>query len=149
MVLCARRLGQPDSMQVVCYSYKKELVYLMGKRIATLFREAVRAIHPKTLKADLSRYSAHSLRVWACVLLDEAGMSPEFIMAHLCWMGNSFRMYLCGAGIIQDKHRDILQAASQEIIDLIARSSVNIPDLAGLTMVEADNTMREYIDDMD
>jgi hypothetical protein len=64
-------------------------------------------------------------------------------------MGNSFRMYLRDTGIIQDKHRNVLQAASQEIIDLIAGSSVNIPNLAGLTTVEADNTMGEYIDDID
>ena len=124
-------------------------MYLMGKRIAHLFREAVKAIHPKTSEAELQRYSAHSLRVWACVLLDEAGMSPEFIMARLRWMGNSFRMYLRDTGIIQDKHRNILRAASQEIIDLIAASSVNIPNLAGLTTVEVDNTMGDYIDDMD
>ena len=40
MVLQARRLGQPDLMPVACYSYKGQLVYLMGKRIATLFCEA-------------------------------------------------------------------------------------------------------------
>jgi hypothetical protein len=64
-------------------------------------------------------------------------------------MGNSFRMYLRDTGIIQDKHRDVLRAASQEIIDLIAGSSTNIPTLAGLTTVEVDNTMGDYIDDMD
>jgi hypothetical protein len=112
MVLRARRLGQPDDMPVACYSYKEKLVYLTGKRIANLFREAVKVIHPKTSKDDLSQYLAHSLRVWACVLLNEAGMSPEFIMASLRWMGDSFRMYLRDTGIIQDKHRDILRAAS-------------------------------------
>ena len=136
-------------MPVACYAYKGILMYLTGKRIAHLFREAVKAIHPTTLEAHLQWYSAHSLRVWACVLLDEAGMSPEFIMARLRWMGNSFRMYLRNTGIIQDKHRDILRAASQEIIDLIAGSSVKIPNLAGLTTVEVDNTMGNYIDDMD
>ena len=70
-------------------------------------------------------------------------------MARLHWMGNSFRMYLCNMGIIQDKHRDSLRAASQEVINLIAGSSVNIPDLVGLSIVEADNTMGDYIDDMD
>ena len=112
MVLRARRLGQSDNMPVACYSYKGKLVYLTGTRIANLFRESVKAIHPNTSKAKLSRYSAHSLRVWACVLLDEAGMSPEFIMARLRWMGNSFWMYLHDTGIIQNKHRDILRAAS-------------------------------------
>ena len=58
-------------------------------------------------------------------------------------------MYLRDTGIIQDKHRDVLQAASQEIIDLIAGSSTNIPTLAGLTTVEVDNTMGDYIDDKD
>ena len=70
-------------------------------------------------------------------------------MARLRWMGKSFRMYLHGTETIQDKHRDILRAASQEIVDLISRSSVNIPDLAGLSMVDFDNTMGDDIDDMD
>ena len=149
MVLRARRLGQPNSMPVACYSYKKKLVYLTGKCIAILFREALTAIHPKSLKANLSQYLAHLLRVWACVLLDKAGMSLEFIMSRLRWMGNSFRMYLRDTGIIQDEHRDIVRAASQEVIDLISGSSVNIPDLVGLSIVEADNTMGDYIDGMD
>jgi len=70
-------------------------------------------------------------------------------MACLRWMGNSFRMYLRDTGIIQDKHCDSLRAASQEVIDLIAGSLVNIPDLVGLSIVEADNTMGDYIDEMD
>ena len=64
-------------------------------------------------------------------------------------MGNSFRKYLCDTGIIQDKHWDILQAASQEVIDLIAGSLVNTPNLAGMSTVETDNTMGNYIDEMD
>ena len=70
-------------------------------------------------------------------------------MARLRWMGSSFRMYLRDTGIIQDKHRGILRAASQEVIDLIAGSSANIPDLAGLSTVDVDDTMGDYIDEMD
>jgi hypothetical protein len=70
-------------MPVLCHSYKNKHVYLTGKHIAVIFQEAAKAIHPKTLKADLSRYSAHLLRFWACVLLDEEGMSPEFIKSYL------------------------------------------------------------------
>jgi hypothetical protein len=136
-------------MPVACYSYKNKRVYLTGKRIAILFREAVNPSIQRRQKPTLSRYLAHSLRVWACDLLDEAGMSPESIMAHLRWMGNSFRMYLRDTGIIQDNHRDILRAASQKVIDLIAGSSVNTPNPAGMSTVEADNTMGNYIDDMD
>ena len=64
-------------------------------------------------------------------------------------MGNSFRVNLRDTGIIQDKHCDILQAVSQEVIDLIAGSSVNTPEPAGMSSVEADNTMGNYTDDMD
>ena len=124
-------------------------MYLTGKRIAHLFGKAVKAIHPTTSDAELQRNSAHSLQVWDCVLLDEACMSHEFIMACLRWMGNMFRMYLRDTGIIQDKHQDVLQAASQEIIDLIASSLVNIPNMAELTTVKADDTKGDYIDDID
>ena len=64
-------------------------------------------------------------------------------------MGNSFWMYLRNTGIIQEKHSDILQAASQEVINLIAGSSMNTPNPAGMSTVEADNTMGNYIDEMD
>ena len=47
------------------------------------------------------------------------------------------------------KLRDILRAVSQEFIDLIAGSSVTIPDLTGLSTVDVDNTMGDYIDDID
>ena len=117
----------------------------MGKCIAILFREAVKAIHPKTLKANLSWYLVHLLRVWACDLLDKAGISSEFIMSRLRWMGISFWMYLRDTGIIQDKHCDILRSATQEVIDLISRSLVNNPDLAGMSTVESDNTIENFI----
>jgi hypothetical protein len=58
-------------------------------------------------------------------------------------------MYLRNTGIFQIKHRDILRAASQEVIDQIAGSLVNTPNPAGMSTVEADNTMGTYIDDMD
>jgi hypothetical protein len=38
-------------------------------------------------KDELKRFSSHSGRVWALVLLDEAGMSPVFMTARLRWMG--------------------------------------------------------------
>jgi hypothetical protein len=126
-------------------------VYLTGKRVAALFREAVKTIDPNMSKIDLARYSAHSLRVCACVLLDESGMSPHFIMSRLRWMGNSFCMYLCDTDVIQDKLLNILQAALQEVIDLIgADNEALISELAsGLTNVNLDNEMGKYEDDMD
>jgi hypothetical protein len=80
MVMRARHLGQLDDMPVACYRTKKApLLYITGSRIATLLRKAVKKVRPSTSVDDIKKYSAHSLRVWTCVLLDEAGMSPSFI----------------------------------------------------------------------
>ena len=51
-------------------------------------------------------------------------------------------------GIIQDKHRDILRAESQEVTDLTAGSLANTHDLAGMWMLEKGTTLENYIDDM-
>ncbi len=66
-------------------------------------------------------------------------------------MGNSFRMYLRDTDVIQDKHLDILRAASQEVIDLIgADTDALLLEIAtGLSNIELDNEMGEYEDDMD
>jgi hypothetical protein len=129
-----------------------KLVYITGARISALFKEAVKAVNPTVLKTELARYSAHSIRVWACVLLDEAGMSPEFIMSRLRWAGNSFRMYLRDTEVIQNKHLDVLREALQAIIDLIEyneESSMLQLD-TGLSIVSIDDEMDDdYEDDMD
>jgi len=152
LVLRARSCDQPDDRPVACYMKKDKLVYITGTRISALFKEAVKVVNPTVSKADLARYSAHSIRVWACVLLDEAGMSPEFIMSRLRWMGNSFRMYLRDTEAIQNKHLDVLREASQAIIDLIEfneESSMSQID-TGLSVVSLDEDMDDdYEDDMD
>jgi hypothetical protein len=60
------------------------------------------------------------LRVWACVLLDEAEKSSDYIKKRLRWLGDSFRMYLRDTAIIQHQHVDALLLALQEAMDLIA-----------------------------
>jgi hypothetical protein len=108
LVLRACCLSRPDSMPVACYSKKDSLIYITGTRIAVLFRAAARAVRPTITKEDEQRYSAHLLQVWACVLLNEARKFPDSIKKRLCWMGDSFRMYLHGTRIIQDQHHEAL-----------------------------------------
>jgi hypothetical protein len=104
LVLRARCLLQPDSKPVACYLKKDALAYISGSRIAILFRAAARAVRPNISKEKEQRYSAHLLRVWACVLLDEAGKLPDYIKKYLRWMGNSFQIYLRDTRVIQDQH---------------------------------------------
>jgi hypothetical protein len=157
MVMRACCLAQPDAMPVTCYRTKKALLlFITGSRIATLLHKAVKKVQPSTLADDLQNYSTHSFRVWACVLLDKAGMSLSFIQKHLCWLGDSFKMYLRDTKAIQDKHLAALQSASSDVMALIrtplddvvrltaTMSNLNIPS----NIVE-DNQMGVYIDEID
>ncbi len=157
MVMRASRLGQPDDVRVACYRTKKApLLYITGSRIATLLREAVQKVRPSTSANDLKKYSAHSLRVWACVLLDEASMSPSFIQKCLRWLGDLFKMYLCDTKAIQDKHLSALQLASSNVmalictpLDDIVRLTTTMSDLNVPNDIVKGNQMGAYIDEMD
>ncbi len=157
MVMRAGHLGQLDDMPAACYRTKKApLLYIIGSRIATLLRKAEKKIQPSTSADDLKKYSAHSLRVWACVLLDEAGMSPSFIQKCFRWLGDLFKMYLRDTKAIQDKHLAALQSASFDVMALIGtppddiiRLTATMSDLNVPNNIVEDNQMGAYIDEMD
>ncbi len=157
MVMRARRLAQPDNMPVTCYRAKKvPLLFITGSRITTLLCQAVRKVRPSTSADDLKKYSTHSLRVWACVLLDEAGMSPSFIQKRLCWLGDLFKMYLRDTKAIQDKHLTALQSASSDVMALlrtppddVSRLTATMSNLNIPRNIVKDDQMGVYIDEMD
>jgi hypothetical protein len=151
LVLRARRLDQPDDMPLGVYRTKKgKSMYLTGNKIAELLRKAVQSVRPDTTSEDLKRYSAHSLRVWACVLLEEAGKPPNYIKKRLRWLGDSCRMYLQDTFAIQLQHVDALREASREVMDLISALPA---DVIALSISMTDGTtnpdMNEYADEMD
>jgi hypothetical protein len=156
MVVRARHLAQPDNMPVACYRTKKApLLFITGSRIATLLCEAVKKVQPSTSADDLKKYSAHSLRVWACVLLDKVGMSPSFIQKPLRWLGDLFKMYLRDTEAIQDKHLAALQLASSDIMALIrtplddvVHLTATMSDLNVPSDIVKDDQMGVYIDEM-
>ncbi len=157
MVMRASRLGQPDDMPVACYRTKKApLIYNTGSRIATLLCKAVKKVLPSTSANDLKKYSAYSRCVWACVLLDKAGMSSSFIQKCLRWLGDSFKMYLRDTKAIQDNHLAVLQLASSDVMALIGtppddivRLTATMSDLNVLNDIVEDDQMGAYIDKMD
>jgi hypothetical protein len=85
LVLRASQLNQPDDMPIVLYkTIKGKTIYLTGNKISELLRKAVKKVCPDTTPDKLKRYFAHSLWVWACVLLDEARKFPDYIKKRLC-----------------------------------------------------------------
>jgi len=113
-------------MLVACYLKKGAMAYITGSRIVLHSRAAARAVHPNISKDDEQQYSAHSMRVWACVLLDEAGKSLNYIKKRHCWMGDSFRMYLRDTHVIQDQHCKALRASSKEVMGLVSTLPADI-----------------------
>ena len=143
MVFRARRLGQPDNLPVAVYKQKNSFAYITGSRVTALLRKAVRLVYPDKSKEELNKFSAHSFRVWACVLLDEAGKSPDFIKKRLRWLGDSYRIYLRDTCAIQDQHREALASASLELMRIIQATP---EDVIELSTHPPDDSTGEYSD---
>jgi hypothetical protein len=150
LVLWAKRLNQLDDMPVAVYKTKKgKVIYLTGNKIAELLWKAIKEVRPDTTPDELKQYSAHSLRVLACVLLDKAGKLPDYMKKRLCWLVDSFRMYLRDTAIIQHQHVGALLAALQEVMDLIAALPTDIIALSTMTEGMDNPDMHKYADEMD
>jgi len=138
--LRAKNLGQSDSepmgVFVNRFGIKK---YLTGGKIAEVLRSIAKRVHPDWSAEELSRISSHSGRVWALVLLDEAGMSPAFMTSRLRWMGDSYKLYLRDTSILQHKHIDALKKESDEVMKLLGTNINVLPNV-----VPVDNDMGDY-----
>jgi hypothetical protein len=150
LVIRARRLNQPDDMPIMLYKTKNgKVIYLTGNKVAKLLRKTFQKVCPDTTPDKLKQYSAHSLMVRACVLLDEAGKSPDYIKKRLRWLGDSFRLYLRDTAIIQHQHVNKLLAALQEVMDLIDALPKDVIALSTMTEGMDNPDMNKYADKMD
>jgi hypothetical protein len=109
---------------------KGKSIYLTGNKIAELLPKVVKSVWPDTTSEELKQYSTHSLKVWNCVLLDEAGNPPNYIKKRLHWLGDYFRMYLQDTLAIQHQHAVALRKASREVMDLISALPMDVITLS-------------------
>ncbi len=113
--------------------------YLTANKIVEVLQSVAKACHPDLSRDEIMRFSSHSIRVWAVVLPDEAGMNPDFIKSQLCWMSDLYRLYLQDTAVFQTKHISALEQASNEFIMLFGKKCMTLPDI-----VPEDNTMGFY-----
>ncbi len=138
--LRSKRLGQTDSEPMGVFVNKfGSTKYLTGNKIQDVLQSIAKAVHPDLTEDEIKRFSSHSGRVWALVLLDEAGMAPAFMTSCLCWMGDSYKLYLHDTSILQHKHVDALSKESDEVMRLLGNNQDILPDI-----VPADDEMGEY-----
>ncbi len=82
--LQAKQLGQSDSQPMAVFVNKSNATkYLTGNKILDVLRSIARAVHLDLTEDELKKFSSHLGRVWALVLLDEAGMTPDFMKSRL------------------------------------------------------------------
>ena len=85
MVLENVRLQHNTKLPLAIFKAKDGTVqYLTHSKVKEIIRKAVKTVYPDISKKDLAMYSCHSIRVWACVCLDEVGMPQDFIKKGLC-----------------------------------------------------------------
>jgi hypothetical protein len=140
ILLRAKRLGQSDTQPMGVFANKHGIVkYLTGSKISEVLQSVAKACHPHLMRDVLMHFSSHSGRVWAIVILNKAGMLPDFIKSRLCWMGDSYRLYLRDTSILQQKHLKALERPSTEFTALFGENRMTLPDV-----VPVDNTMDSY-----
>ena len=136
-----RRLNHSLDLPLAVYAQRSgEVKYLTASKIAEIMRKAVRKIYPDMPDEEVKKFSAHSTRVWACVLLDEAGMSPDFIKKRLRWLGESYRVYLRDTKKINQQHKEALQESAQAVMDLYEADLDN----SLIDVTDDDREIREY-----
>jgi hypothetical protein len=113
--------------------------YLTASKIAEVLQSFAKICHPDLTRDEIMRFTSHSIRVWAVVLLDEAGMNADFIKSRLRWMGDSYRSYLRDTAVLQTKHVSALKSSSNDFIKLFGENRVTLPDI-----VPVDDTMGPY-----
>ena len=138
--LRAKRLGQSDDQPMGVFVNHQGIVrYLTANKIAEVLQSVAKTCHPDLTRDEIMCFSSHSIRVWAVVLLDEAGMNPDFIKSRLRWMGDSYRLYLRDTAILQSKHITALERSSNDFLALFGENRTVLPDI-----VPVDDAMGSY-----
>jgi len=110
IVARAQFLGKTDPLDPLCVykDDKGEVKYLTGTDVTAYFRDIMRTVMPNISDEELKLISTHSIRVYACVLLHEAGKDGPYIKIRLRWLSNCFEVYLRNTDTIMFQHMDAL-----------------------------------------
>ena len=87
---------------------KNKISYIDDTHISSLLQEAAKSVYSITKHEELKRFTSHSIRVGACVLLHTQNISTEDIKFRLRWRSDSFRMYLRNVVQLAEKHKNAI-----------------------------------------
>ena len=104
----------PDQTIAVFIDSKKGIkkkCFIDNVHISSILQEAASKVYNITSKEEIARFTSHSIRVGACVLLHGLNQSSEDIKFRLRWRSDSFRMYLRNIIQLAERHRDAIRNA--------------------------------------
>ena len=134
MIQRAELLEQTNDLPFGVYKNKKgETSYITGNAITKYIRKIAKKLYPHMTEDELGYFSCHSFRVWACVLLSEAGKNGDYIRIRLRWASESYRIYL----------RDTLNSAAQHNETLGDNAGNIIFKLDEMHLPEEDDEIQE------
>ena len=76
----------------------------MECHVESYLRQLAHQVYNITDNQELSRFTCHSIRVGACVLLHEANCKSDFIKFRLRWNSDSYLMYLRNTPKLAQQH---------------------------------------------
>lgn len=145
MIRRARALNQPDDLPMAVYKSKScKIKYLTARVITNYLRKIAREVHPTWPADEINRISAHSYRVWACILLHEAGKKGDYIKKRLRWLSEAYRVYLRDSEILASQHNHG-NTNYTNLIKQIMLTATSLPQNVDYTVSE-DESMGPYHD---
>ena len=126
IVARAELLGSTEPEDPLCvYKDKNGIQYLTGSEVTKYLRFIMQLVNPNISDAELKLISTHSIRVYACVLLSEAGKDGPYIKLRLRWLSNCFEIYLRNTNNIADQHN----AALDSVHDRMSALAITVSNL--------------------
>lgn len=139
----AEKLGQQKDLPICVYEHKGSLKYLTRNEATKYIQKTTLIVHPDMTMQELSYYSCHSYRVWAAVLLHEAGQDGDVIRIRLRWVSEAYRVYLRNTSKTAELHNKALDENTKEILFELDSEELNVTT----SEVQQDNEMGELNDD--
>ena len=90
----ADRFSVKDDAPMAVYLHKGCKTFMTQLEVEAEMQSCAKKLYNLTLKEDITRYSAHSVRVGACVALHSTGASIMTIKFRLRWRSEKFVNYL-------------------------------------------------------
>ena len=121
--------SEPEDPLCVYQDEKSEdVLFLTGTKMTEYYRFILKLVQPSVTDEELSLISTHSLRVYACVLLHEAGKDGPYIKIRLRWLSDCYVVYLRNTDTIRLQHNEAMTGShammAKLVVDAIANGQV-------------------------